>query len=586
MGFGAIQNMRSFIGRGAKVSAPITAFCGIIADLASTIGNWSLYLLILATVLAILSGYMWFARYKREFKKAASDGNIQPEEIIKLKESNVWSVTFAFSVIAMLVMGGFVVAEKIAGKEDKGVIASVVPGMDKVQDALFRVEKKVDAVKKDTEEIKTDTAAVKKDTETLKADTAAVKKETASVKEDTVKIAATVEEIAKRFEAISSTGGLILEPKTPEEHYHNARVHELGANAGGARKEYAAYLAADLETLDPWLNYCAMLKVQEGREGAQETVRYFAGKAKSVSFQVALALMEEREARLAKLLELEKANPDYGPLPYLISLEYSELKRGDTTLAEKRSEREWLEKFRAAQAAGKVVKFFLDKKEAQKWLENAEARWAKVNSTPTQVMQNPITLATMQSNDGWGVTFVLSDFKTKELFYKLDGQGDFVSTGFQSITNPQTGLPLVKMYVSLPGLAEGEHTIEVKYTDKNDQMNGPYLLKFSTASEQLKNSKQIIGLLSSSWVNFRDFDGKVWLYFTQLLTHRPSIKEIRYSVNSDALDKTFAFTPTKKGGEAGDKISVFIPESTTFVCVQVTFIDDTKTGVQKFLRTK
>ena len=45
----------------------------------------------------------------------------------------------------------------------------------------------------------------------------------------------------------------------------------------------------------------------------------------------------------------------------------------------------------------------------------------------------------------------------KELFYKLDGQGDFQSTGHLPNQNPQTGLPMVDTFVPLPNLAPGEH---------------------------------------------------------------------------------------------------------------------------------
>lgn len=572
VGAGAVRSLKSFVGRGAKVSAPITGFFGAIADLASTIGSFSLYLLIFCLLTALVSGYMWFARYRREFKQAAADGVLKPEEIAEIGESNPWSVTFAFAVVASLVMGGFVIAGKLAGEEDKGVLASTIPGMDKLQESIFRVEKKVDSIKEDT-------VALKTDTETIKADTA-------TVKQDTARIAASVEEIAKRFETLSGTGGVIAAPKTPEEHYHNARIHELGGNFGAARKDYTAYLTADLETLDPWLNFSTMLKVQEGKAGALETMRYFADKSKTVSFKVALALLEEREPRVAKLEALQKEHPDYGPLPYVISQEFSDVKRGDTTLAEQRSEREWLEKFRAAHGDGKFVKYFIDKKEAQKWIETAEARWAKLSSTPAKVMDNPVTLTTLQTNAGWGVTFVLSDFKTKELFYKLDGKGEFVSTGHQNITNPQTGLPMVTMYVELPGLTPGEHTMEVQYLDKNDKMNGPYTLKFSTESEKLKNGKMMLNATAGSWLSFRDYDGKVWLYFTGILTQRPIIKEIRYSVDNEGLDKTFEFKPSDSGFEPGDKISIFVPEKTEFACVQITFKDGTKTGVQRFNRKK
>lgn len=213
-----------------------------------------------------------------------------------------------------------------------------------------------------------------------------------------------MEKIAEHFNALTSNGGLIAKPKTPEEHYHNARVHETDGNFVAARKDYAAYLAANLEALDPWLNYAAMLKAQEGRAGALENLRALGGKLEpsTVSYQTAMATFAEGEERIEKLKALAAAHPEFGPLPWLISQEYSESRRGDQTIADQRAEKEWLEKFRAAQAAGNFEKYFLDQKEAQRWAESAAARWAMPTSTPEEVLENPVSLTAQQSNAGWG----------------------------------------------------------------------------------------------------------------------------------------------------------------------------------------
>lgn len=55
VGSGALRSLRSFVGRGAKISAPITAVCGAIADLASTIGKFSFYLFIFSLCTAVVS---------------------------------------------------------------------------------------------------------------------------------------------------------------------------------------------------------------------------------------------------------------------------------------------------------------------------------------------------------------------------------------------------------------------------------------------------------------------------------------------------------------------------------------------------
>jgi hypothetical protein len=565
MGAGALKNMRSFVGRGAKVGTPVTFVCGAIADLASTIAKFSFYLLIVAVGTALLSGMLWFFRYRRRFLAAAHDGVMTPEEVIALGERNVWSVMFAFSVIATVVMGGFVIAEKVAGDGDKGVLATVVPGMDKVQEALFRVEKKIDAVKEDT-------AAIRKDTGTVRADTA--------------KIAASVDEIAKRFDSLASTGGLIPGAKTPEQHYHNARVQELGGNFTAARKEYADYLAANLDVLDPWQSYTAMLKVQEGRAGAIETVRYFGDRLtpRTASYETALALLDDqRDSRLAKLQALAAKHADYGPLAFLLSEEFSDMKRGDQSIADKRAEKEWLEKFRAAHADGKFLKYFLDKKEAQKWLDSAEARRAKLAAMPEKALENPVSLSMMESSSGWSANLVFADYKVKEIFYKVDGKGDYQSTGHLPTQNPQTGLPMARVDIPLPNIAPGEHTIELKYTDKNDQTNGPYTLKFSTADAQMAQAKMMLNMTIGSWLAFRDYEGKRLLYFTGLMSYRPVLKEVRYSLNGEALDRIFAFKPSDKMYEVGDELYLTVPKDTQSAHVQVTYKDGTKSAVQKFL---
>jgi hypothetical protein len=391
-----------------------------------------------------------------------------------------------------------------------------------------------------------------------------------------------LEKIAERFDSIRSSGGLIAVAKTPEEHYHNARVHELGGNFAAARKEYAEYLSANLEAIDPWLSYTAMLKVAEGMTASQEAMRYFDKLTpRTASYETALALLEEGAARLDKLKALAASHPDFGPLAWLISQEYSEARRGEQTLADQRAEKEWLEKYRAAQAAGKFHRFFLDKKEAQKWVDAADARWAKLSSLPEKVLENPVTLMATETAKGWHINFLLADSRAKEIFYKVDGQGEFQSTGYMPNKNPQTGEEMINPGVFLTNLEPGEHIIEVKYLDRTGKTNGPYPLKFDTRGEQLKNGKDAINR-SSPLINFsRLSDGELTGSFIRILFHGPIIKEIRYSVNSDKLDQIFPFEPTAKVQEMRGKVNMNFPKDTQFVCVQATFIDGTKTAVQK-----
>jgi len=395
-----------------------------------------------------------------------------------------------------------------------------------------------------------------------------------------------IEAIAKRFDSLGSNHGLVAAPKTPEEHYHNARIHELGGNFSAARNEYAEYLAANLEALDPWLSYENMLKTSEGRAGAAEAMQKSHKEPPTISYQTAMALLEEGDVRLKQLEALAAKYPDFGPLPWLLSQEFSEERRGEQTLADQHAEKKWLQKFREAQTSGKFQRYFIDKREAEKWIETAEVRWAKLSSIPEEVVENPVTLTLQEANDGWSATFGLTDFRAKELFYRLDHGGEFKSTGYLPTRNLRTGEHMVNLFVPLPNLAPGEHSMEVKYIDKNQHINGPYTLKFSTAGEQLAQAKMSLGFTSNSWLSFRDYDGKLLLYFTGLMSYRPVLKEVRYSLNSEALDRTFKFKATDKMFEVGDDILITVPANTEYATVQVTFTDGTTSSVQKFVRSK
>lgn len=395
-----------------------------------------------------------------------------------------------------------------------------------------------------------------------------------------------LEKIAESFESIHSSGGLIAIAKTPEEHYHNARVHELSGNFAAARKEYAEYLSANLDALDPWLSYSAMLKVADGNAAAVEALRYFDKLTpRTVSYETALAMLEEPEARKTKLQALATAHPEFGPLPWLVSQEYSEARRGEQTLADQRAEKEWLQKYRDAHAAGKFLRFFLDKKEAQKWVETAEVRWAKLSSVPENVLENPVTFMVQEARDGWDVIFQLTDWRAKEAFYKLDGQGEFKSTGFLANKNPQTGTDMIDSRVHLKNLAPGEHTIEVKYLDRADKSNGPYAFKFSTSDARLTVAKNALNAEKPAWLLFIPGPPRR-LCFTMLLIYRPAIKEIRYSLNSENLDQVFKFKPTDKMLEVDDIPSLeqctVVPDDTQFACVQVIYGDGSKSPLRKY----
>lgn len=572
------SSYRTLIGRAAKIGAPASALVATLGDLGAPVAASCTILAFLCFGVTALAGVMWFGRYQRAMRMALADGKISQQELAHATETNRWSVTFAFGLVASLILGFTLLAQAMIPQKDaagpeRGVLATLVPALQQIQDSLFHLEKKVDAIAADTTQLKITTTDIKADT--------------TAVKEQTAQVAQKIDNLAQIFEEVSKRDGLIPNPQTPAEFYHNARFAEVKSDFAVARKNYNAFLASGVEFIDPALAYIDMLKVQEGAEGAREVVAALRNNNSTLSMEAAAAMLQAKTQRLPSLLSLADKAPDFAPVAYLLSREYSLERLGDQTIADKNAEKKWLDRFRVLNDEGKFQKYILDKKEAKKWLDDVDARAAKLAAMPTGILQNPVTLTAMQSNDGWMLTFGFADYKIKKIEWRNEGQGEYKETGSSAIMNSQTGLPMPNMTISPGKLAAGDHVLEVRYVDMGDQLNGPFKVSFNTEGATLALGKQVLGSLTNSWILLRDYEGKTLCYFTTLLSYRSSLKSIRYSVDNETLDKTFPFTQPKAGKSANeidtnDTIYLTLPKSTRFVTVQLEYADGVLSEVKKF----
>ncbi|MBL9132886.1 MAG: hypothetical protein JNG86_16885, partial [Verrucomicrobiaceae bacterium] len=461
------RNYQSLMFRAAKAGGPLSGMVGLAADLGTPVANFTLWLALGTGCLTLVAGALWFGGYQRKLRKALANGKATQEELEQATERNVWSVSFAFGLVSTVILGLFLGAQKLAAEEDKGVLATLVPAIEQMQKSLLKVEKDVVEVKATTERIETKTEAIV----------------------DTQKqVLAKLEDMSAVFEQAAKGGAVIANATTPAEHYHNARMHELKADFASARKSYNAFLASGVDFIDPYLAYTDMLKVQDGLEGAREVVTAMRKNNASTSLEVAAALLLPKEPRIAALKQIMEKQPDFAPTAYFLSREFSLEKLGEQTLADKREEKALLEKFRALDGAGKFQRHIMDKKQGKAWLDDAEARFAKLAAMPATVLENPVTLSATQSNQGWMLNLGFADYKIKNVEYKLDGAGEFKTTGFMNTNNPQTGLPMPSQTIMVADLKPGEHTVEVRYTDMADKVNGPFTLKLNTATESMKSS--------------------------------------------------------------------------------------------------
>lgn len=80
----------------------------------------------------------------------------------------------------------------------------------------------------------------------------------------------------------------------------------------------------------------------------------------------------------------------------------------------------------------------------------------------------------------------------------------------------------------------------------------PLLLSVPAAAEQqsrvmpLEQVKSILEATKDNWVAYRIYNGRQYYYVTHLLSWRCGIKQLRYSENSDVLDKTWPLPECNK----------------------------------------
>lgn len=95
---------------------------------------------------------------------------------------------------------------------------------------------------------------------------------------------------------------------------------------------------------------------------------------------------------------------------------------------------------------------------------------------------------------------------------------------------------------------------------------------------------------TSGWVQFREYNGKQWVYFTPLVTLKCRLKEIRYSINSPDLDEVFPLGACHPAlpFSVGDNIKpsdialILNSNQAEKIAVQVIFEDDSESEVMVF----
>lgn len=428
---------------GGKIAGPVAGLFGFVADVLNPLAPLNGLLFIASAIFCGVLGYQ--CRQHRRRDTLDLSRRIPEQALI-------------FGMFLLLGSGIWFVLQMLAGSEGRGAVASNVKALARLQDAVFGLEQEVAEVKRGVAEVKKDTGAIKRDTTALVQNTAAIAQDTGAIKQ--------------RLDEIGE-GGIINNPDSPADFYHNARFHELEGRYREAIASYGQYVEFDQEFVDPYLAYLDLLRAQRGQPAAQaEFGRLKAKCPNNRALELTALMLLAGQPKVQALEQFIVQYPDFGPAYLFGANAYSAAEMAIRSKVASGKEKEYLQAFLAMNEAGNVMPYYLDKRTAIELLGEAQGRMNAGAATGLQFTVSTMTESLAQ--------FSINDLHVKQVFFKLDGL-DWCPVPKQSIRPMQTPLGSMTVF-TLPSdvvrpyrtdrLAEdpeAETLMQVKYVDTNDR---------------------------------------------------------------------------------------------------------------------
>jgi len=162
--------------RSAKIAIPVGGIAGFVSDVLAPLGPFVAILASVAASFCAFSGLVWFGFKRRQIRKAMEDGKIDAQEFEKIRSVNGWSVSFAFSFVAAIVLFTFFGAQKaIALQEpERGFFANAMPGIAELQKQLLGLEERTQRIDVTTQRLEAKTDGIAQAIEKLDSRVAAI----------------------------------------------------------------------------------------------------------------------------------------------------------------------------------------------------------------------------------------------------------------------------------------------------------------------------------------------------------------------------------------------------------------------------
>lgn len=508
--------------RSAALGGPVAAAAGIFADVITPIASAGpLTLAITSLILLLVFTYLWHFKHHPKLKRERDEQKISPAEFEERCHSSFSARAFALFAITTPMFSLFLILPQ---DDDRGVVATYVPGIAELQESLFRIEKGVNELKASNK----------------------------AIKGDTTEILENVSNINRGIEALGDLGGLVANPQTPEDFYHNARIHELGGDYGNARQAYLKFFSFGLDKLDPYLTFTDMLKIQEGFAGARGTFELLAQRHQNVSSKLALALLMDGDARKNKLTALSEAHADFGPVWFYIAEQFSEKTLGTQGSQDKKREFEALSQFLSMDKSGKVMRYYLDQEKYQEVMKAARGQHKILSMINFDELDSPIRAkVSIEANATPMIRFITLE-KAKKIMFRWEDDMEYVDTGLGKMNELGWREARKEMGFRWQEMPWTSFNVSIKFVDALGRDQGPFSVKVDPlAGAEIDVRDELTHLRAKiDQVTGDDGSNQTLVNLDTLAMNSYLIRGLRYSYGTASLDQQIDFHEAEKAWRA------------------------------------
>jgi hypothetical protein len=280
-------------------------------------------------------------------------------------------------------------------------------------------------------------------------------------------------DIQAAFAALQAGQGTLIEnPTTPQEWYSNARLYQLRGDTANAITSYEGYFAFDLEYVDPFLEYTALLKATEGIARTRQIIGdRLAARPDSLTLELVLArLLDTPAERLVRLEALAARASQYGPVFYELGEEYTRAIGATPTSDLLQKQSDAYNALFSLEEEQLYTRYFIDKSLAESNLEGARRTLASFASAQSAFADLEVQIT--QYYNGTQFVMIFAEISTvKQILFSIDDPQPKTDVG-------KNAAGFVNSLITPILLPVGEHTFYMQYVDANDVTSEVYSQAF------------------------------------------------------------------------------------------------------------